>query len=66
MTSPNEKKWERPYYIDYVGRRRKLPAVYIREIMDAYAAGEKVRVLAERYSVSESTIRIITYHTKRK
>ncbi len=53
-------------YVDHVGRARKLSHGAIQRIMEDFAEGEAVRVLAEAYGVSTSLIRMVTYNTPRK
>ncbi|QPX62643.1 hypothetical protein SEA_WOLLYPOG_67 [Arthrobacter phage Wollypog] len=63
MSKPE--KFKAKTYTDYVGRPRKLSGGAIRAIMSEYAAGARTRDLAERYGVSTSLVRTITYHTRR-
>lgn len=53
-------------YVDHVGRARKLSHGAIQAIMNDFADGESVKVLAEAYGVSQSLIRMVTYNTPRK
>jgi hypothetical protein len=59
-------KRQAEYYLDAVGRRRKLSAGAMLAIQREYAEGVKTSFLAETYGVSVSTIRTITYMTPRK
>ncbi|QGJ92865.1 hypothetical protein PBI_BEAGLE_106 [Arthrobacter phage Beagle] len=54
------------YYLDAVGRRRKLSAGAMLAIQQAFAAGAKTSDLADQYGVSTTTIRTITYLTPRQ
>lgn len=54
------------YWLDSVGRRRKLSAGAMKSICAAYADGEKTSDLAAAYGVSTALIRTVTYHTARK
>lgn len=49
------------YYLDAVGRRRKLSAGAIISVQNAFRDGAKTSELAEQYGVSTSLIRTITY-----
>ena len=53
------------YYLDHVGRRRKLSHGAILRIQQQFADGAIVGELAEAYDVSTSLIRTITYNTAR-
>lgn len=53
------------YYLDHVGRRRKLSHGAILRIQQQFADGAIVSELAEAYDVSTSLIRTITYNTAR-
>lgn len=54
------------YYLDAVGRRRKLSAGAMRDIRFAYFKGTPSRELAEQYRVSTSLIRTVVYSTPRE
>jgi hypothetical protein len=54
------------YYLDAVGRRRKLSAGAMLSIQEAFSAGAKTSDLADQYGVSTTTIRTITYLTPRR
>jgi len=54
------------YYLDAVGRRRKLSAGAMLSIQEAFASGAKTSDLADAYGVSTTTIRTITYLTARR
>lgn len=54
------------YYLDAVGRRRKLSAGAMLAIQEAFASGAKTSDLADMYGVSTTTIRTITYLTPRR
>lgn len=54
------------YFLDAVGRRRKLSAGSILAIQREFRAGAKTADLAESYGVSTSLIRTITYNTPRE
>lgn len=53
------------YYLDHVGRRRKLSHGAILRIQQQFAKGAKTADLAAAYEVSVSLIRTITYSTPR-
>jgi hypothetical protein len=53
------------FFLDAVGRRRKLSAGSILAIQREFKAGAKTADLAESYGVSTSLIRTITYNTPR-
>ena len=63
---PKGPKFSVDYYLDSVGRRRKLSHGAMESIRRAYAKGEKTADLAESYGVSTSLIRVITYSTARE
>lgn len=54
-----------PFFYDSVGRRRKLSQLQILKIQALFAEDAKVSDLAERFGVSVSLIRTITYTTAR-
>jgi hypothetical protein len=54
------------YFLDAVGRRRKLSAGSILAIQREFRRGAKTADLAESYGVSTSLIRTITYNTPRE
>ncbi len=60
------KKFIADYYLDHVGRRRKLSAGAMLSICRAYAKGESTADLAAGHGVSTSLIRVITYQTARE
>lgn len=53
------------YYLDSVGRRRKLSHGAMESIRRAYANGDSTADLAAAYGVSTSLIRTVTYNTAR-
>lgn len=53
------------YYLDSVGRRRKISHGAMLSICESFAAGVSVRDLAQEHRVSVSLIRTITYNTPR-
>lgn len=53
------------YFMDSVGRRRKLSDGAMRQIRSEFADGAKTGDLAEAWGVSTSLIRTITYDTAR-
>lgn len=59
-------KYSVDYYLDSVGRRRKLSHGAMESIRRAYAKGGKTADLAEAYGVSTSLIRTVTYNTARE
>lgn len=63
---PRGPKYSVDYYLDSVGRRRKLSHGAMESIRRAYSEGEKTADLADAYGVSTSLIRVITYSTARK
>jgi hypothetical protein len=63
---PKMPKYSADYYLDSVGRRRKLSHGAMQNIQRAYADGESTADLAEQYGVSVSLIRTVTYLTARK
>jgi Mor family transcriptional regulator len=60
------KEFKVDYWLDSVGRRRKLSAGAMAAIQDAYADGSKVADLAKNYGVSTALIRTVVYHTARR
>lgn len=54
------------YFLDAVGRRRKLSAGAILAIQREFRQGAKTADLAEQYGISVSLIRTITYNTPRE
>lgn len=54
------------FYLDSVGRRRKLSAGAMRDIRRAFWEGTTTLELAEAYRVSTSTIRMVCYSTPRR
>lgn len=58
-------KYTADYYLDSVGRRRKLSAGAMISIQNAFAEGVKPADLAHQYGVSTSLIRVIVYMTPR-
>lgn len=63
---PKGPKYSVDYYLDSVGRRRKLSHGAMESIRRSYAKGDKTADLAEAYGVSTSLIRVITYSTPRE
>ncbi|ALY09606.1 hypothetical protein SALGADO_81 [Arthrobacter phage Salgado] len=63
--SMTSKRWNAPYFMDSVGRRRKLSDSAMKAICREYRDGETVRELAESYGVSTSLIRSVVYWTPR-
>lgn len=59
-------KRQAEYYLDAVGRRRKLSAGAMLAIQREYADGRSAADLAAVYGVSTSTIRAVCYMTTRK
>ena len=59
-------KRQAEYYLDAVGRRRKLSAGAMLAIQREYANGAKTADLAEVYGVSTATIRTVCYMVARK
>lgn len=64
MNKPR-RKYNSEYYIDFVGRRRKLSGGAMRDIQMSFAKGAKTADLAEAYGVSTSLIRCVCYSTPR-
>jgi hypothetical protein len=58
-------KRQAEYYLDAVGRRRKLSAGAMLAIQREYRAGARSADLAATYGVSTSTIRAVCYMTAR-
>ena len=54
------------YFLDSVGRRRKLSAGAILAVQREFRAGAKTADLAEQYGISTSLVRTITYNTPRE
>ncbi len=63
---PKGPKYSVDYYLDSVGRRRKLSHGAMESIRIAYSEGENTADLAHSYGVSTSLIRVITYSTARR
>lgn len=64
MAKPR-RKYNSNYYIDFVGRRRKLSGGAMKDIQMSFAKGAKTASLAEAYGVSTSLIRMVCYNTPR-
>lgn len=60
------KEFKVDYWLDSVGRRRKLSAGAMVSIQEAYADGAKPADLANSYGVSTALIRTVVYHTPRR
>jgi hypothetical protein len=60
-----QKRHEAEYFLDAVGRRRKLSAGAMRQIQTEYAHGIPVPDLAEAWGVSTSLVRTVVYSTPR-
>lgn len=54
------------YYVDAVGRRRKLSAGAMQDIRMSYYNGETTKELAKQYRVSVSLILTVVYNTARE
>lgn len=54
------------FYLDAVGRRRKLSAGAMHDIRLSYFKGTPSRELAEQYRVSVSLIRTVCYNTPKQ
>lgn len=54
------------YYLDSVGRRRKLSGGAIKDIQRSFYEGEPAVKLAEAYGVSVGLIRSAVYNTPRE
>lgn len=54
------------YFLDAVGRRRKLSAGAMQDIRMSYYNGETTRELAKQYNVSVSLILTVVYNTPRE
>lgn len=54
------------FYLDAVGRRRKLSAGAMQDIRMSYYNGESTRELAKAYRVSISLILTVVYNTPRE
>jgi hypothetical protein len=63
--SKPQKRHEAEYFLDAVGRRRKLSAGAMRQIQAEYANGIPVPDLAEAWGVSTSLVRTVVYSTPR-
>lgn len=60
------RKYTADYYLDSVGRRRKLSAGAMKDICRLFGEGVSTADLAEQYGVSRSMILTVTYWTPRK
>ena len=62
-TSPQ--RHQAPYFLDAVGRRRKLSDGAMKQIQHEYANGVPVPDLASAWGVSTSLVRTVVYSTPR-
>lgn len=59
-------KYTSEYFLDSVGRRRKLSKGAMESIMRDFANGQSTLELASTYGVSTTTIRAVCYHIPRR